>query len=257
MRVSWLEWSERHTRAIAFCLASACVLAAAAIAEPALEPIVAGCQAESVKAGTPLGLPLLLAEDFENGASRWQPTDPNAWRLLELDGNHVFALVRQSRYRPPYRSPANIALLKDLCVGDFVLEARVRTTTRDYPHRDMCVFFAYQDAAHFYYVHLGQRTDSHANQIFVVDGAPRTKISIRTTGGTPWDQRWHKVRVVRRIEDGTTEVYFDESAKPVMVARNKRFLWGRVGLGSFDDTGYWDDVMLWGKKVRPGSTERP
>jgi len=213
-------------------------------------------QGKGQRAGTPSGMPLLLAEDFEKGAGRWQPTDPDAWKVLALDGNHVFALVKQSRYRPPYRSPANIALLKGVCVGDFVLQARVRTTTRSYPHRDMCVFFGYQDAAHFYYVHLGQRTDAHSNQIMIVDGAPRTKITIRTTRGTPWDGRWHTVRVVRRTDDGTIEVYFDDMSKPVMVARNRRFLWGRIGLGSFDDTGYWDEVKLWGKKASPSSRRK-
>jgi hypothetical protein len=208
------------------------------------------------KAKSRFGLPLILHEDFEAGSARWQPTDPNAWKVLALDGNRVFALIAASRYRPPHRSPSNIALLKQVCVSDFVLEARVRSTTRDYPHRDMCLFFGYQDAAHFYYVHLGQRTDPHANQIFIVDGAPRTKISIKTTRGTPWDENWHKVRIVRRTGDGTIEVYFDDMTRPVMLARNRRFLWGRIGLGSFDDTGYWDDVKLWGKRVTRGQRKQ-
>ena len=37
----------------------------------------------------------------------------------------------------------------------------VNPTARDYPHRSLCLFFGYQDPAHFYYVHLGQRTEQH------------------------------------------------------------------------------------------------
>jgi hypothetical protein len=54
---------------------------------------------------------------------------------------------------------------------------------------------------------------------------------------------------VRRIEDGAIEVYFDDLTTPVMTATDKRFSWGRVGIGSFDDTGNWDDVTLRGVKA--------
>jgi len=36
--------------------------------------------------------------------------------------------------------------------GEFVLTAKVRTTKKNYEHRDMCLFFGYQDPAHFYWV---------------------------------------------------------------------------------------------------------
>lgn len=196
-------------------------------------------------------LPLVFEEDFENGADRWEPTDANAWKVIESPRGKVYNLFEQSKYRPPHRSPHNISLVKDLYVGDFVLQAKVRTTTRDYGHRDMCLFFGYQDPAHFYYVHLGQKTDDHANQIFIVNDAPRVKISSKTTPGTPWDDEWHDVKIVRRTEDGTIEVYFDDMENPVMVAHDTTFTWGRVGLGSFDDTGLWDDIRLHGTKVEP------
>ncbi len=46
------------------------------------------------------------------------------------------------------------------------------------------------------------------------------------------------------MSDGTIEVYFDDMKTPVMTATDKTFAWGRVGLGTFDDTGDWDDVKL-------------
>ena len=195
-------------------------------------------------------LPLVYRDDFEHGADHWEPTDAKAWKIAERDGNRVFSLHRQSQYKPPHRSPVNIALLKDVSLGDFVLEARVRSTIRDYGHRDMCLFFGYQDPSHFYYVHLGKKTDDHANQIFIVNAAPRTKISLKTTAGTDWDDAWHDVKIVRRTTGGTIEIYFDDMKTPIMVAKDKTFLWGRVGLGSFDDTGDWDDVQIHGTVIR-------
>jgi len=194
-------------------------------------------------------LPLLVEEDFEQGADRWEPTDSQAWKVIDINGNKVYSQFQRSKYRPPHRSPYNISLLKDVVVGDFVLTAKVQSTCREYPHRDMCLFFGYQDPAHFYYVHLGKRADPHANQIFIVNHAPRTMITRKKSPGTPWDDQWHRVKIVRQVADGTIEVYFDDMQTPVMTAVDKTFTWGRVGLGSFDDTGNWDDVKLWGRKV--------
>ncbi len=196
--------------------------------------------------------PLIFEENFENGADRWQPTDATAWQIKQTDAGHVYSqFKKRSDYEPPHRSPYNVSLLKDVYVGDFVLEAKVLSTHPDYGHRDVCLFFGYQDPAHFYYVHLGKKTDDHANQIFIVNEAPRTKISTKTTPGTDWDDKWHQVKIVRKTGDGTIEIYFDNMETPVMVANDKTFVWGRIGLGSFDDTSDWDDIRLRGTRVEP------
>lgn len=190
---------------------------------------------------------VLYKTEFEKGADDWEPTDAKAWKIEQVDGNAVYSqFKKRSDYKPPHRSPYNIALLKDRVVRDFVLTAKVKSTHPDYGHRDACLFFGYQDSAHFYYVHLGKSTDDHANQVFIVNEAPRTKISQKTTPGTPWTDDWHRVKIVRQVDSGLIEVYFDDMEEPAMVARDKTFVWGRIGLGSFDDTTQWDDVRLEG-----------
>ena len=32
------------------------------------------------------GLPLIFADDFEEGADHWRPTDSKAWKITEMDG---------------------------------------------------------------------------------------------------------------------------------------------------------------------------
>jgi len=194
-------------------------------------------------------LPLLVKEDFESGAARWQPTDPAAWKIAESPRGKIYSLVQQSKYEPPFRSPLNIALLKDVIVGDFELEVELQSTTKEYNHRDMVLVFGYQDPAHFYYVHFGRRTDNNANQVFIVNGAARRKISTETTAGTPWDDAWHKVKIARDTSNGDIEVYFDNQKRTVMEAVDDTFTWGQVGIGSFDDLGNYDNVILRGKVV--------
>jgi hypothetical protein len=36
-----------------------------------------------------------------------------------------------------------------------------------------------------------------------------------------------------------------------MSATDKNFIWGKVGLGSFDDTADFDEVVLRGEKATP------
>jgi hypothetical protein len=199
-----------------------------------------------------LGLPLVFFDDFESGADRWEQSVPRAWKLIEQNGNHVYNQFESIDPMAPFRSPYNRALVKELIVKDFVLDVKLQSTKPDYPHRDMCLFFGYQDPTHLFYVHFGKKGDDVANQVMIVNNGPRKKISIETTPGTDWNDDWHHARIVRKVEPGTIEVYFDDMTKPVMKAVDKTFTWGQVGIGSFDDTGNYDDVAVYGRKV-----ERP
>lgn len=195
-------------------------------------------------------LPVVFQEDFEKGAEQWQPQDATQWQIKKTDAGQVYSqFVKKSAFKPPHRAPTNVALLKGHAVGEMEFTGRVRSTHPDYGHRDAVVFFGYQDPAHFYYVHLGKQADDHANQIFIVNGADRKKISLTSTPGTDWDDNWHTVKVVRKPSEGTIEIYFDDLQKPVMTANDKTFAFGRIGVGTFDDTADWDDIVLRGTKV--------
>jgi len=196
-------------------------------------------------------LPLVIREDFEQSAARWQPTDAAAWKILETPEGKVYSLFQQSKFKPPHRSPVNIAILKDVIVGDFVFETKVQSTVKDYDHRSMVMVFGYQDPAHYYYVHFGKKADDHANQIFIVNDAPRLKISTKSTPGTPWDVSWHDVKIVRNVSDGKIDIYFDDMQSPVMTATDKTFAWGQIGIGAFDDLGNYDNLTLRGTVTKP------
>ncbi len=195
-------------------------------------------------------LPLVFRDDFSNGTDAWEPTDAAAWKITTLDGNDTYEILGGSKYKPPYRSPFNISLLKGHQVGDFVLTAKVQSKQEPRGHRDMCVIFGYQDPANFYYIHLGEKTDPHANQIFLVNEAPRIAISEKASPGTPWQVgKWHDVKIKRTVATGLIEIYFDDMETPSHVAHDKTFLSGRIGLGTFDDMGLWDDLELRGVAV--------
>ena len=161
-------------------------------------------------------------------------------------------LFGECDYAPKVRSPRCIALLDQVEVEDFVMEVRLKQTGRDYGHRDMCIFFGFEGPSRYYYVHLASKADDHAHNIFLVDNAARRKIATRTTEGVDWGRDlWHRVLVERRASDGLIAVYFDSEAEPIMIAHDRTLGWGRVGVGSFDDTGMVDYIQ-----VRTGHVRR-
>ncbi len=197
---------------------------------------------------------IVIQDDFERDSTTgWDFTDTAAWRIGQDKDmkNRVLELFQASKYEPPVRSPLNIALAKETDLGEFVLDVKARSTTRDYGHRDLCLIFGYQDPAHFYYVHLAKEADPHANSIFIVDGKPRLSIAETRTEGTRWTEGWHNVRLIRDPENGLIQVFFDDMTQPVMTAHDKTFAHGRIGLGSFDDTGMFDDLVVKSRKAEP------
>src|SRR6185295_13027095 len=94
-------------------------------------------------------LPELVREDFEKGADRWEFSDSEAWKVGDTDKGKSLILFKKTTPKTPHRSPFAIALLKDVVVGDFVLEVDCQSTVKDYPHRDLVFVFGYQDNDHF------------------------------------------------------------------------------------------------------------
>ena len=195
-------------------------------------------------------LPLLFSEDFSGDLSQWKPTDDKMWKLTTVGDDQVYELLGKSDYKPPHRSPHSISLRKDLLLGSFELTARIQTTQTTRGHRDLCLFFNYQDPAHFYYLHLGEKPDPHSSQIFIVNGGARTAIS-KSEQGIPWKNgEWHKLKITRDVDSGRIEIFFDDMEKPVKSATDKTFTWGQIGIGSFDDKGYFDDIEVRGVVVK-------
>jgi hypothetical protein len=200
----------------------------------------------------PNGYKLLYEQAFDKPSAieDFQMTDSKAWKVSMEENGGALELVKQSHYNPKVRSPINIALIKSKTFGDFVLEADLKQTGKEYGHRDMCLFFGFQDPSHFYYTHLATKADDHAHNIFIVNNEPRLKIARQTTAGVNWGlEVWHKVRLERKLSDGTIKVYFDDMTLPIMTAEDKTFGAGFIGFGSFDDTGKIDNIRIWGPQL--------
>lgn len=165
-------------------------------------------------------------------AHHWEFTDPAAFRWTTDGGVGCLELFAPANHRPPYRSPLGLALLRGEELGDGTLHVQARQTGREYPHRDLVLVFGYRDAGHFAYAHLASVGDANAHHVMLVDGADRRPVTIERTNGVAWGDGWHDLEL--RRTGAQVEVSFDGQ----LVLRAATPAWrGRVGLGSFDDTG--------------------
>lgn len=168
-------------------------------------------------------------------------SDPSAWRIE----NGSLELFGPVDYQPPFRSPHHIALLDSTVQGSFTLEADLKQTGREYGHRDLCIFVCFESPSRYIYAHLATKADDNAHHIMLVDGAPRRPITTARTTGIDWgDDEWKHVRVVFDAEDRSLRVYFDSAPEPVLVAMGVPMEKGRVGFGSFDDSGRFENITL-------------
>ncbi|MEW6158819.1 MAG: hypothetical protein AB1813_15450 [Verrucomicrobiota bacterium] len=201
-------------------------------------------------AKVPEGYRLLYEQKFDSAEAlkSFVMTDPSAWQISGEGAASALELKKQSQYQPPVRSPVNIAMLADRVFGDFILEADLLQTSREYGHRDMCLFFGITSPSKFYYVHMATAADDHAHNIFIVHDQPRTKIAKETTRGVDWgSQVWHKVRLER--QGAVIKVFYDNMSQPIMQAEDATFQSGYIGFGSFDDTGKIDNIRIWGRSA--------
>ncbi len=181
-------------------------------------------------------------DDFDSGKlEAWQFPFPEDWTILEAGGNHYLHMLRSREPGVP-RRPLQFALLKGVKTGTFDFQARMRREGRS-----MIVVFDYVDTLHFYYAHLSVdrgTTQPVHNGIFIVNGGERRRIAGADAAPALPDRDWHLVRVERNAVSGSIDVYADIQVDPIFSAVDRTFTCGQVGIGSFDETGDFDDISL-------------
>jgi hypothetical protein len=218
-----------------------------ALALPALLILFAAASS-ACRSGRPSAEPLVVSSDFESGAADgWVPDDPAHWRVVAEAGSKVYALTAPG-LPGPVRAPASRSVLAGPDVGSFEFTGRLRCATDPATAvRDMCVIFHYRDPTHFYYVHFAGTSDDVHNIIGLVDGADRVKINLEPAGGSVFrltDLAWHPFKVTCDARTGEIRAYLDDLSVPILTARDVTLPHGLVGVGSFDDTGAFDDLVL-------------
>jgi hypothetical protein len=206
-----------------------------------------------------VGLAVALMAQAQSGKTTIKPDiAARGLQAFELDGNGtweahgpVLALVKEGVPEGKIRRPAALAILKGHPLYDVTMRLELRSTApADLAVRDVQLIVGYQSPTQFYYVHLSAKTDAVHNGIFIVDNADRKRIDQPTSKAYLTDQAWHNVRLERNSVSGRIAVFFDDQLDPVLTATDTTFRSGRVGVGSFDETGEFRNIEVTGTTIR-------
>ena len=174
---------------------------------------------------------------------------------FDLDGSGAWKVTGQSLVLEkagvpggPIRRPAAIAILKGQPLSDLTFRLELKSTApADLEVRDVLLILGYQSPTQFYYVHISRKTDPVHNGIFLVNNADRRRLDEPSPRAPLTDQNWHQARVERSATTGRIEVFFDADSKPFLSVVDRTLLSGRVGVGSFDETGEFRALEVMGK----------
>ncbi len=198
-------------------------------------------------------LPYLVGYDFEEGhAEGLAPKIADSWQVAEEDGSAVYQLLTPGEFGE-IRAPSAWSVLTGYPVSSFVFTGKLKChTDPEILARDMLVLFHYQDPTHFYYVHFSASSDGLHNIIGLVNGADRVKINTEPAGESVFrltDAEWHDFKVTFDSRTGEIQAFLDDMDTPLVTASDSTLPHGLVGVGSFDDTGSFDDLQLRGDAV--------
>lgn len=189
------------------------------------------------------------AVDFEDGRlESWYLPRPDDWKISGAAGHHVLRLDKAGPVGANPRRPVKFALWKPGCVSSFELEVGVKRDPIVQQESDVLLIFGYQDKLHFYYAHLSSDDGNVAvhNGLFRVNGGDRERIA--GTGARPVlpDENWRRIKVSRDVQSGAIKLFVDSETAPRFEVTDRTLRYGLAGVGSFDNTGEFDDFRLTG-----------
>jgi hypothetical protein len=185
----------------------------------------------------------LGADTFQIFDHTWSVPVASDWKLSEEDGVRVLQLLNHRGPLPGPRRPIQFALTDTPPYVRLTLDVDVKPL-----QSSLMIPFAYRDAAHFDYAHLsvdtGMKQPVH-NGIFHVYGGERVRISTQS-GPAAFEAtgRWYHVKLIHDASTGSVDVTVDGKAVPALHAVDLSLGPGKVGLGSFDETGVFKNVKI-------------
>ncbi|MCF6325344.1 MAG: putative Ig domain-containing protein [Gammaproteobacteria bacterium] len=182
----------------------------------------------------------------DSNADGWTPYNNNGqadrWKVVEDEGDMAYYLNDPNGFSSPGNSRLGEYSLLAAEYGDFTLtaQAKLGVDVNTNKNADYAVVFGFENSDNYYYMMFNNNEDY--TQLFkVVNG---TRSSALATARYDWltDNLYHSIEVSR--EGDVISVRFDGSM--VLDATDSTFGIGKVGVGSFNDAAYFDDVSVVG-----------
>jgi hypothetical protein len=191
------------------------------------------------------------ADTVEAFGFRWTVQNAADWTV---EGGVLRLLVPGEPPPGLPRRPQKYALAETAPFRKVTLEAEVRRNGRS-----LVLIYAWQDEAHFNYAHISsdpaEKVHVH-NGIFHIFGGERVRISPLDGPPSLPTQDWTPVRLLFDGDSGRCIVEVNGKRNPSLEAADLSLRYGRVGLGSFDETGDFRNVRIRGQTRQPSGIGR-
>lgn len=183
------------------------------------------------------------ADTIEAFGRKWTVPAASDWNVAQEDGAEVLYLAKARGPLPGPRRPIQFALAPPdaLNYTRMTLDADVKPLGRS-----VLIVFAYRDEGHFDYVHLSTDVSIPVhNGVFHVYGGERVRISAEEGAPAfPQSGRWYHVTVTHDAVTRTVTATVDGRPVPALRAVDLSLGPGKIGFGSFDETGAFKNVRV-------------
>jgi hypothetical protein len=199
-----------------------------------------------------LGIVLLAQDKLTVFGHSWTVPSAHDWKVSEDAGSSMLQLLVGREPLPGPRKPGQFALMEMAPATQLTLEADVRPTKRS-----LMIVYAYQDPEHFDYVHFSTDTAMKQpvhNGVFHVYGGERVRISA-ASGPAAFSgiNKWFHIKVQWNGTTGEVQGFVDGAPVPALHAVDLSLSEGKVGIGSFDETGDFKNVKVETRTLKPGT----
>jgi hypothetical protein len=184
----------------------------------------------------------------------WSVPAASDWKIEKEGGVSVLRLVTPKGPPPGPRRPIQFALAETPEFRSVTVDLHARPLGHS-----LIIVFAYHDAAHFNYAHLSTDPASKEhvhNGIFHVYGGARVRISAEAgRAAFRATNRWYHVRLTHDGGSGAVQVTVNGRSIPALHAIDLSLRSGKVGIGSFDETGDFKNVRIHGVAASASATQ--
>jgi hypothetical protein len=184
------------------------------------------------------------AQTLEVFGLKWEVQDPSDWSVTHEEGEQVLKLLRSGEPGVP-RRPTKFAIAETPSYAKVTVEVEMKREGRS-----LIIVHAWQDADHWNYAHISsdeaKKVAVH-NGMFHVFGGERVRISSLEGPASLPTAEWTPVKLVFDGRTGFTYVEVNGKRNPSLDAYDLSLRQGRIGLGSFNETGSFRRLRVRGE----------
>jgi len=137
------------------------------------------------------------------------------------------------------------SLIDGYIFSDFQITGKIRTTNNDRVDRDLTIVFGYKNDTNYYSAVFANSNPGYTNGLFVVEGGNDVaRIGTSPSQVSLINNQYANFRLVKAGND--ISMYVNNGAGEFLLASatDSSFANGMIGLGTFADTGFFDDIVL-------------